>query len=223
MKKCWSLFIPLILMSLNFLGFILYAQPVRIDHNMPGYPSLSYWKIADILGDVYVLSNPFNDPNELMAYVQERPDYFGEKGAITLAAKDLGNWIMNNNVTGINEDCLVKIQRRLNRTNISQEYASQLLSGISKNNFNCKAIARELIWLSEILPVMAEGDLKSYLLSESEIRLQKNEGVSICDAMQISDPEIVEIILKDKNCSYQKMADQIQLIALLSKADRKRN
>ena len=219
MKKCWSLLIPLTLMSLNFLGFILYAQPARIDHNIPGYPSISYARIADILGDVYVLSNPLNDPNELMAYVQDRPEYFGTNGIITLAAKDLGNWILENNVTELVENCLEKIERKLQRDDISREYASQLLSGIRNKNFNCKLIARELIWLSENLPHMAEGDLKSYLYSETGIRLQKEEVMPLYEAMQISDPEILEIILKDKNCNHSKMADQIQIMALLSKAD----
>jgi hypothetical protein len=218
MKKCWSLFIPLILMSLNFLGFILYAQPARIDYDVERFPVISYSKIADILGDVYVLSDPLNDPNELLAYVQKKPDYFGENGVITLAAKDLGNWILENNIMGLEEDCLAKIERRLMRNDIPREYASQLFSGIKKNNFNCKAIAKELIWLSENLPHMAEGDLKTYLYSGADTQLKPNETIPVCEAMQISDPEIIEIIQNDKNCYHQKMADQIQLMALISKA-----
>ena len=220
MKKCWSLFIPLTLMSLNFLGFILYAQPAQIDHNVQRFPGISYGKIADILGDVYVLSNPLNDPNELRAYVQNKPDYFGKNGAITLAAKDLGNWILENNVTGLKENCLAEVERRLKRDDISREYASQLLSGIKKNNFNCKLIAKKLIWLSENLPYMAEGDLKSYLYSAGDVRFKPNDELPLFEAMQISDPEILEIIQNDKNCYHQKMADQIQLMALLSKVSK---
>lgn len=219
MKKCWTLLIPLTLMSLNFLGFILYAQPARIDHETYGFPAISYSKIADILGDVYVLSNPLNDPNELLAYVQNQPELFEEYGIITLAAKDLGNWILENNVTGLEKDCLEKIERRLKRGDISREYAAQLLSGIKLKDFNCELIARELIWLSENLPHMAEGDLKSYLYSGAEIRLQIKEALPLYESMQISDPEIIEIILNDKNCYQQKMADQIQLMALISKTD----
>ena len=217
MKKCWSLFIPIILMSLNFLGFMLYAQPAQIDHNVQRYPMISYGKIADILGNVYVLSNPLNDPNQLLAYVQNHPDYFGKNGIITLAARDLGNWILENNVSGLEENCLAKIERLLKREEISREYASQLLSGIKKNNFNCKLIARELIRLSENLPHMAEGDLKGYLYSGADIRFQVNDVLPLYEAMQISDPEIIEIIQNDKNCYYQKLADQIQLMALISK------
>ena len=220
MKKCWSLFIPLILMSLNFLGFILYAQPAQMDHNVQRFPGISYGKIADMLGDVYVLSNPHNDPNELLAYVRNRPDYFGKNGAITLAAEELGNWILENNVTGLEENCLAEVERRLKRDDISREYASQSLSGIKKNNFICKLIAKNLIWLSENLPYMAEGDLKSYLHSAADIRYKPNNELLLFEAMQISDPEIVEIIQNDKNCYYQKMADQIQLMALLSKANK---
>jgi len=216
MKKCWSLFIPLTLMSLNFLGFILYAQPARIDHDVSRFPAISYGKIADILGEVYVLSNPLNDPNELLAYVQSKPEHFGENGAISIAARDLGNWILANNVIGLEEDCLAKIERRLKSDNISREYASQLLSDIKKNKFNCKSIAAELIWLSENLPQLAEGNLKGFLNSGTDIRLQLKKVLPLYEAMHISDPEIAEIILKDKNCYYQKMADQIQLMALIS-------
>jgi hypothetical protein len=206
-------------MSLNFLGFILYAQPARIDQNVERLPVISYGRIADILGEVYVLSNPLNDPNELLTYIQSKPEYFEENGIITLAAKDLGNWILENNIMGLEENCLAKIERRLERDDISREYASKLLSEIKKRNFNCKLIAEELIWLSENLPHMAEGDLKSYLYSGADIRLQPKELSTIYEAMQISDPEIAEIIQNDKNCNHQKMADQIQLMALISKAN----
>ncbi len=220
MKKCWSLFIPLTLMSLNFLGLILYAQPARLDYSLDRFPAISYTKIADILGDVYVLSDPFNDPTELLAFVQKKPDYFGVNGVITLAAKDLGLWILENNVTGLEENCLAKIERRLLRNDIPRVYASQLLSGIKKSNFNCKLIAEELIRLSESLPYMAEGDLKGYLYSRSNVQLKPKEVSPINETMQISDPEIIEIIQNDKNCYHQKMADQIQLMALISKADK---
>jgi hypothetical protein len=205
-------------MSLNFMGFILYAQPGRIDYNVERFPAISYSKIADILGDVYILSDPLNDPNELLAYVQKKPDHFGENGVITLAARDLGNWILENNVQGLEENCLAKIEKRLVCNDIPREYASQLLSGIKKNNFNCKQIAKELIWLSENLPHMAEGDLKTYLYSGADIQLKPKEAIPVYEAMLISDPEIIEIIQNDKNCYYKKMADQIQLMALISKA-----
>lgn len=218
MKKCWTLLIPLTLMSLNFLGFILYAQPARIDHDVSRFPAISYSKIADILGEVYVLSNPLNDPNELLTYVQSKPEYFGENGVITHAARDLGNWILANNVLGLEENCLAKIEKRLKQGDISHEYASQLLSDIKKNKFNCKSIAAELIWLSENLPQLAEGNLKGYLFSSTDIRFQFKNVLPLYEAMHISDPEIAEIILKDKNCYHQKMADQIQLMALISNA-----
>jgi hypothetical protein len=205
-------------MNLNFPGLILYAQPARMDYSFERSPVISYSKIADILGDVYVLSDPLNDPNELLAYVRKKPDYFGKSGVITLAAKDLGNWILKNNVMGLEENCLAKIERHLMRNDIPREYASQLLSGIKKNNFNCKQIAKELIWLSENLPHMAEGDLRTYLYSGADTQLKPKETLPVYEAMQISDPEIIELIQNDKNCFHQKMADQIQLMALISKA-----
>jgi hypothetical protein len=101
-----------------------------------------------------------------------------------------------------------------------KNYASQLLSGIKRSNFNCELIANDLIWLSENLPLIAEGDLKSYLYSGADIRLQLKEILPLFETMQISDPEIAEIILNDKNCYHQKMADQIQLMALISKSNK---
>jgi hypothetical protein len=216
MKKRWSLLISITIMSLNFLGFILYAQPAQFDHDASRFPAISYSKIADILGEVYIMSDPLNDPNELLTYVQRKPEYFGKNGVITLASRDLGNWILTNNVLGLEENCLAKIERRLKHGDISREYASQLLSDIKKNKLNCKLIAAELIWLSENLPQLAEGNLKGYLFSCTNIRLHLKNALPLYEAMLISDPEIAEIILKDKNCYHQKMADQIQLMALIS-------
>jgi hypothetical protein len=202
------------------MGLLLYAQPARIDYGIERFPAISYSKIADILGDVYVLSDPLNDPNELLAYVQEKPEYFGANGIITRAARDLGNWILENNVIGLEENCLVKIERRLNHNDIPREYASQLLFGIKKSDFNCKLIAKELIWLSETLPHMAEGDLLSYVYSRANAQLKPKEVLPMNEVMHISDPEIIEIIQNDRNCYHQKMADQIQLMALISKANK---
>ena len=216
MKKCWSLLIPIALMSLNFLGLILYAQPIRIDQDASKYPPISYSQIADILGEVYMLSNPLNDPNILMAYVQSKPEYFGQNGIITLAARDLGNWIMANNVLGLEEDCLAKIEKYLRPDDLSLEYASQLLTDIKKNKINCEAISAELIWLSENLPKLANGNLKDYLYSGTDLRTQLKNVLPFYEAMHSSDPEIAEIILKDRNCYQQKISDQIQLMALIS-------
>lgn len=192
---------------------------MRIDQDVSKNPLISSAKIADILGEVYVLSNPLNDPNELKAYVQSKSVYFGQSGIITLAARNLGDWIMANNVMGLEEDCLAKIEELLRHEELSPEYASKLLSDIKKNKFNCKALAAELIWLSENLPKLADGNLKDYLNSGTDLRIQMKNVLPLYEAMHISDPEIAEIILQDKNCYQQEIADQIQLMALISTVD----
>ena len=219
MKKCWSLFIPLFLMSLNFLGYIIYAQPVWYPEGEMEHSISSKAINAKILGDVYILSNPMNDPNELIQYIQRNPKYFRNDGAITVAARNLGNWILSNDVRSLEGNCLEKIKNQLEKENFSQEYASDLLSEIKKSQFDCKSLGKDLIWLSEFLPDLSEGNLKEYLCAGTEIRQQLRMAIPLYQVIHNSDPEIAELILKDKNCYYQKMADQIQLLALLSNED----
>jgi hypothetical protein len=178
--------------------------------------SNSIGRTAEILAEVYMLSNPMNDPNELLGYIQSKPKYFREKGTVTIAARNLGNWILSNNVLSFEEDCLAKIDEKLKKENISGNYAISLLSDIKKSKFDCKSIGRELIWLSEILPKLSNGNLEEYLYTGTEIRLQLRKVVPLYEVMHNSDPEIAELILKDKNCYHQKMADQIQLLAIIS-------
>jgi hypothetical protein len=216
MKKCWSLFIPLSLMSLNFLGYILYAQPVWHPKGELLNPVATRTITARILADVYLLSNPMNDPNELIQYIQDKPEYFRQNGAVTVAARNLGNWILSNNIRSFEEDCLEKIENQLQKENFSKEYASDLLSEIKKSKFDCNSIGKELIWLSKLLPELSKGNLKEYLNTGTEIRQQLRMVIPLYQVMHNSDPEIAELILKDKNCYHQKMADQIQLLALIA-------
>jgi hypothetical protein len=216
MKKCWALLIPLILMSLNFLGFILYAQPVWIVNEEIKNPAISKEMSARILADVFVLSNPMNDPNDLVMYIRNNPQYFSTNGSITVTARNLGTWILSNDIMTFGDDCLEKIKIKLQKDNISVKYASELLFEMKKSKFDCKVIARELIWLSEILPELSEGILTDYLYTGTEIRQQLRKVISIYDVMHNSDPEIAELILKDKNCYLHKIADQIQLLAMIS-------
>jgi len=216
MKKCWAFFIPLTVMTLNFLGLILYAQSIWISDDEIKRHSSSKEYTAKILADVYILSNPMNDPNELIHYIQSKPKYFRENGVITNAARNLGNWILSNNIMSFEEDCLEKIKKQLKRENISREYASDVLSEIKKSKFDCKSIGRELIWLSRLLPELSKGNLEKYLYTGTEIRQQLRMVIPIYDVMHNSDPEIAELILKDKNCYHQKMGDQIQILALIS-------
>jgi hypothetical protein len=219
MKKCWALLIPLILMSLNFLGFILYAQPVWIVNEEIKNPAISKEMSARILADVFVLSNPMNDPNDLVMYIRNNPQYFSTNGSITVTARNLGTWILSNDIMTFGDDCLEKIKIKLQKDNISVKYASELLFEMKKSKFDCKVIARELIWLSEILPELSEGILTDYLYTGTEIRQQLRKVISIYDVMHNSDPEIAELILKDKNCYLHKIADQIQLLAMISNLD----
>lgn len=219
MSKCWSLFIPLTLMSLNFAGYILYAQPTWNNNREIGQHIPSKEITARILADVYMLSNPMNDPNELIQYIQSNPKYFRKDGAITVAARNLGNWVLSNDVRSLEDNCLEKIKKQLEKENFSKEYASNLLSEIKKSQFDCKSIGKELVWLSELLPDLSEGNIKEYLCTGTEIRQQLRMVIPLYQVMHNSDPEIAELILKDKNCYYQKMADQIQLLALLSNED----
>jgi hypothetical protein len=206
-------------MSLNFLGYVLYAQPTWNNNREIRQHIPSKEITARILADVYMLSNPMNDPNELIQYIQSNPKYFRKDGAITVAARNLGNWVLSNDVRSLEDNCLEKIKKQLEKENFSKEYASDLLSEIKKSQFDCKSIGKELVWLSELLPDLSEGNIKEYLCTGTEIRQQLRMVIPFYQVMHNSDPEIAELILKDKNCYYQKMADQIQLLALLSNED----
>jgi hypothetical protein len=202
-------------MNLNFFGYILYAQPGWFPETNI-YQPLSKELSARILAEVFVLSDPTNDPNDLIQYIRNNPQYFGKNGSVSKAARDLGNWIFSHDIKAFESDCLAKIKSKLESDNINITYASDLLFEMKKSRFNCKTIARELIWLSDVLPELSNGDLTNYLYSGTEIRQQLRSIIPVYNVMHNSDPEIAELILRDKNCFHQKIADQIQLLALIS-------
>lgn len=215
MKKCFALLLPVILMSLNFIGLILYAQPGWISSPEVKSP-VSNALIAQTLGEVFVLSNPMNDPNDLVRYVQAHPGYFEKDGCITRAASDLGNWILNNGIHDFKENCIQQLHNKLMKEGIPVSYANELLFEMKKSSFGCTIIAEELIWLSGILPQLSEGDLTGYLYTGTVLRQKLIKSISLYETMHNSDPEIAELILKDKNCYHQKIGDQVQLLVLIS-------
>lgn len=198
------------------MGFWLGAQPVSMIDKSQSTFQISTLEEARLLAEVFLLSNPLSDPNELVNFVRSRPYYFSKNGAVTRAANRLGNWILNHDFRDLSSDCITKIQRQLERNNIPEAYAEKLFSDIRNGKFNCQIVARELIWLSEILPAISKGDLVAYLNTGIETRNELEDLRPIRYAMHNSDPEIAELILDDKYCYYQQIADRIQILVLLS-------
>ena len=219
MKKCWALFIPLFLMSLNFSAFWLSAQPVRLTGKKARSLRISPSEEARLLAEIFVLSNPLSDPNELVSFVLSKPYYFNENGPVTLAASELGSWILEHDMKGFDADCLSRIQNQLKKNNIPEAYAEKLLSDLKSGKIDCRIIGREFIWLSEILPAISKGDLNAYLNTGIETRKELENMKPVRRVMHNSDPEIAELILDDKYCFYQQLADRIQILALISNTE----
>lgn len=202
------------------MGFWLGAQPVSMaDKNLKDL-QISTFEEARLLAEVFVLSFPLTDPNELVDFVQNKPYYFQKNGLVTEAASRLGNWILERHQQGFDPDCLTRIQSQLKKNNIPEAYAEKLVSEIRNGKFDCRIVAKELIWLSEILPAISKGDLNAYLNTGTEIREQLVKLMLTNCKMQNSDPEIAELILHDKYCYHQKMADRVQILALISNTEK---
>ena len=198
---------------------MLCAQPLDTNHGDLSRQYLLDRQVATILAEVYMLSNPQNDPNELVAFVEEHPDYFDEKGTITRAARDLGNWILAQDMTALAEDCLARIEQKLERDDIPKEYAEQCLKEIKKDKKNCIFIANDLIWLSNNLSKLVKGNLMEYLSSARNFDWQLLKILEVDDEIYMSDPEIPELISQDRHCYQQKIADIIHIIALISEEE----
>ena len=86
-----------------------------------------------------------------------------------------------------------------------------------KSDIQLDELGKELIWLANILPGLTRSDMKAYLMTGTPLRSNMKKIIPVYEALEPTDPEIAEIILIDKNLYYQEMADQISLLALISK------
>lgn len=217
MKTNWLIRIPITIITLLFL---LCFQRVK-DLNTLNYNGSSVLYLnettAGILAEVYILSNPVSDPNILIEYIRNNRTYFQEDGLIVESAKNLGIWMLQHNKLDFDEKCENILKKKLRSSNLSPDYVKQLMVEIRKKEFNCKMIAEELIWLSDRIPELAMGDSKEYLYGRPLERYNYRVQSSCKKAFHNSDPEVAEIISNDINCIRKKMADQLQVIALIAR------
>jgi len=171
---------------------------------------------ARMIGEIYVLSNPLNDPNELVQYIQDHLEYFLDDGIAVKSARALGNWMLEQNKTSLDKETIHEVKNKLIDCQIKEEYACKLLTQFCKSDINFTELGNELIWLSKVLPCLARGDLKTYLCTGTEFRKNLRIIISWYGTSHISDPEIAEMIMKDRNCYRRVMADQISLLAIIS-------
>jgi len=173
-------------------------------------------KNARLIGEIYVLSNPMNDPMELVAYIQEHKAYFIEDGIAVKITRALGEWMLVQEKTSLNMKNIHQVKDKLAECQISEEYAYKLLKTFRKSDVKLSDLGKELILISRILPCLARGDIKSYLCTRQECRDNLSKCISRYAVQHNSDPQVAEIIMKKKDCYRRVMADQISLLALIS-------
>lgn len=216
MKKTWLIRIPFVIITLLFLLCFQRVKNINSFMYNGSSPLILNEKTAGILAEAYMLSDPLNDLNILREYINNNRTYFQEDGIAIMYAKNLGKWMLQHNKDEFDKKCKEVLKKRLRSSNLSPEYIQQLMSDIKSDDFNCKMIAKELIWLSEVMPELAMGDCKSYL-NERPAECYNYRVQKICqNGFNNSDPEIAEIISNDNNCMRKKMADQLMLLALIA-------
>lgn len=179
--------------------------------------SLLNEKTAKLIGKIYLLSDPLNDPNELVSFVKEHPEYFKEDGLLVRCTRMLGTWMLDQKKSSLNRESIPEVKNKLAECRISEEYAIDLLERFQKSEVDLIDLGNELIWLSDILPGLARGDLKNYLCTQTTFRKDCRKLMSRQSCIHNSDPEVAEIITENVHCLQQIAADQVSLLAILSK------
>ncbi len=174
-------------------------------------------KTAWLIGKIYVLSDPMNDPNELVILVKEYPEYFQEDGLLVKSTHMLGTWLLEQKKSSINLESILEVKNKLADCRISEEYAIELLARLKESDIDFMDLGHELIRLSEVLPCLVRGDLKTYLCTQTNTRKECRKIISRYKCIHISDPEVAEIITEDTHCFQQLAGDQISLLAIISK------
>ena len=90
---------------------------------------------ARMIGEIYVLSNPMNDPNELVQYIQDHLEYFLDDGIAVKSARALGNWMLEQNKTSLDKETIHQVGCR--RWNFAQdEHIAWFLNSLPSMRIN---------------------------------------------------------------------------------------
>ena len=207
---------PLLLIFVSVTIFYVYAQQNSYPSEDQNLKSQYDYSIARVLGEVFVLSNPWNDPNELAEYVEKHASYFNANSVMIITMKDVGNWLINNDKSTIQEKCKKSLDKLILQYDLPQNYSKQIIEDFKASNINCHELGNELLWLADNLPKLKDGELYAYLKAAGDHRSEIQKLMEVPPAWNISDPEVDEIIMNDNHCHDKELADQICLISLLS-------
>jgi hypothetical protein len=215
MKCIWLRYSSLLILlylthTVNTMAFLPSANQDESD-------SLLNDKTARLIGKIYLLSDPMNDPNVLVCFVKEHPKYFKEDGLLVRCTRMLGTWMLDQKKSSLNRESILEVKNKLAECRISEEYAVDLLEKFQKSDIDLIDLGNELIWLSEVLPCLVRGDLKTYLCTQTTFRKDCRKLMSGYKCLHNSDPEVAEIITENIHCLQQLAADQVSLLAIISK------
>lgn len=215
MKKYLSLSIPLLSLVLLFILFHDKADSAN-ENNIKNKECLFNHKTAFLLGKLYDLSSPVKDPNALASFIQHRWEYFMEDGILIKSTRALGYWMLYQDKESFDEHTIDRIRNKLINCDISPDSACKLLLQFKNGDVDFSVLGNELIWLADVLPEMARGNMLLYLHTGTKLRSNIRKIIPIYRSIAKSDPQIATGILEDID-NYDKVSgEQISLLALIS-------
>jgi len=207
---------PLLLIFISVTILYVYAQQNSYPSEDLDLKSQYDYSIAQVLGEVFILSNPWNDPNELAEYIDKNASYFTPSSTMIITMREVGNWLLSNDKATIQEKCRKSLDDLIRKYELPEDYSKKIIEDFKASNINCQSLGNELLWLAENLPKLKDGELYGYLEAAGDHRSEIQKLLAVHMPQNISDPEVEEIILNDNHCRDKELADQICLIALLS-------
>lgn len=207
---------PLLMLILSSFIFLLcskdrddasYQQETNKVLSKKNYCTL---ETARAVGNLYLLSMPIMDHEDLVTFVQQNKSSLTSSSNIIQCMQKAGSRLTGIGINSYNPDDYNKAYGRVLEMGGTADMAHDIAGSMERPVMQAFAMGQELLWLAKVIPEAANGNWEPYNSSGTPIRQAMIEEVRLFK-MQMSylDPSVDQFFQQFLRVNQEEMVNQI--------------
>jgi hypothetical protein len=165
---------------------------------------------ARAIGNLYLLSMPLMDHEDLVTFVQQNKSSLTEGSNIIQCMQKAGSRLTGAGINAYNPADYNKVHGRVLEMGGTADMAQDIASSMERPAMQALAMGQELLWLAKVIPEAANGNWDPYNNTGTLLRQGMIEEIRLFK-MQMSylDPSVDEFFQQFLKVNQEEMVNQI--------------
>ena len=214
-----------LLLTLTFISFIFllcskesdetyYQQETNyVQSQKQSQKNYCTLETARAIGNLYLLSMPLMDHEDLVAFVQENKYSLTSSSSIIQCMKKAGSRLTGDGISAYNPNDYNKAYGRVLEMGGTSDMAHDIASSMESPAMQALAMGQELLWLAKVIPEAANGNWEPYNNPETLVRKLMIEEVRM--QMNYFAPSVNQFLQQYLRVNQEDIANQFAYVIIM--------